>query len=120
MAVATSSRERQFELKTARHSKLFSMFHHVVLGSDADVLRCKPAPDIFLVCAKRFGADQLSPERCLVFEDSPNGIRYVHVNGIDYHMLMYFLIELLCEIGCNGQVGKSGVLFICTALSDEF
>ncbi len=32
----------------------------------------KPAPDVYLEVARRLG---VSPERCLVFEDVPNGIR---------------------------------------------
>lgn len=36
------------------------------------VERGKPAPDLFLLCAERHGAD---PARCLVIEDSLNGIR---------------------------------------------
>lgn len=36
------------------------------------VSRGKPAPDLFLLCAERHGAD---PARCLVIEDSLNGIR---------------------------------------------
>jgi HAD superfamily hydrolase (TIGR01509 family) len=34
--------------------------------------RGKPAPDLFLLCAARHGAD---PSRCLVIEDSENGVR---------------------------------------------
>jgi beta-phosphoglucomutase-like phosphatase (HAD superfamily) len=36
-----------------------------------DVARGKPFPDLFLLAAERMG---VSPERCLVFEDSPLGI----------------------------------------------
>ena len=39
----------------------------------------KPAPDIFLLTAKELGAD---PARCLVVEDSFNGIRAGHAAGM--------------------------------------
>ncbi|MHA7971564.1 HAD family hydrolase [Rhizobium sp. CAU 1783] len=35
------------------------------------VARPKPAPDLFLLCAERFG---IEPARCLVIDDSPHGI----------------------------------------------
>jgi len=43
----------------------------VVVGRD-DVARVKPDPELFLLAASRLAQD---PGACLVFEDSPNGIR---------------------------------------------
>lgn len=37
-----------------------------------DVARVKPAPDLFLLAAERLG---VPPAECVVFEDSPNGLR---------------------------------------------
>jgi pseudouridine-5'-monophosphatase len=75
MAVATSSGQDTYDLKVAKHAALFSMFSHVVTGgSDPEVKRGKPNPDIFLVCASRF-KDCPKPELCLVFEDAPNGVQ---------------------------------------------
>lgn len=55
MCVATSSTKEALEIKSTNHRELFSLFHHKVIGSsDADVKEGKPAPDIFLVAAKRF------------------------------------------------------------------
>jgi len=44
-----------------------------------DVERVKPAPDLFLLAARRLGA---SPEDCIVFEDSPNGARAAVAAGM--------------------------------------
>ena len=44
-----------------------------------DVARTKPAPDLFLSAAACMGVE---PEACLVFEDSPNGMRAAHGAGM--------------------------------------
>ena len=49
------------------------------LASGEEVKQGKPAPDIFLLAAKKLG---ISPDRCYVFEDSPNGIRAAFAAGM--------------------------------------
>jgi HAD superfamily hydrolase (TIGR01509 family) len=44
-----------------------------------DVRRVKPAPDLFLLAAERLG---VAPSSCVVFEDSPNGLRAAHAAGM--------------------------------------
>ncbi|XP_014271006.1 pseudouridine-5'-phosphatase isoform X1 [Halyomorpha halys] len=58
LAIATSGSIKGFEIKSQGRPDLFAHFHHIVHGSsDLEVVHGKPAPDIFLVTAKRFPAD---------------------------------------------------------------
>ena len=77
--MATSSKREMLEAKIANHQEWFSLFQTIVTGDDPEVKEGKPAPDIFLVAAKRVGAD---PEKCLVFEDAPTGTVAAHAAGM--------------------------------------
>ncbi|GAB2983263.1 HAD family hydrolase [Streptomyces pseudoechinosporeus] len=50
--------------------------------SSQDVGRGKPAPDLFLYAAERMG---VRPERCVVVEDSPLGVRAAVEAGMDVY-----------------------------------
>jgi pseudouridine 5'-phosphatase len=77
LALATSSHQHVFELKTSQHRDLFSLFSEVVTGDQ--VTHGKPAPDIFLEAARRL---QVDPSSCLVFEDSPTGVQAALAAGM--------------------------------------
>ena len=69
LAIASSSSRETIELNLG-HVGLLSYFTVFACGNE--VAHGKPAPDIFLLAAERLGA---LPERCVVVEDSPNGVR---------------------------------------------
>src|SRR5919112_124784 len=50
--------------------------------SSQDVGRGKPAPDLFLYAAERMG---VAPDRCVVVEDSPLGVRAAVAAGMDVY-----------------------------------
>ncbi len=78
MGLATSSTREMADLKLQRRSWK-GLFDAIVCGDDAEVGAAKPAPDIFLVCAAAIGQ---APEGCVVFEDSPNGVRAANAAGM--------------------------------------
>ena len=50
----------------------------IIITQD-DVEKSKPAPDLFLLAAKRMG---VAPDKCLVFEDSHLGIQAAELAGM--------------------------------------
>lgn len=79
IAVGTSSSKHYFSQKTTLHQEWFALFDTIVTADDPEVGAAKPAPDIFLVAARRLGVD---PRDCLVFEDSPFGITAAKAAGM--------------------------------------
>ncbi len=75
IAICTGSGSRDYRLKTSNHTDLFLLFSHAVTSSDdAEVSVGKPAPDCYLVCARRFEQPPTDTKHVLVFEDAPNGV----------------------------------------------
>ncbi|XP_031635711.1 probable pseudouridine-5'-phosphatase [Contarinia nasturtii] len=73
--VASSACKEMGAIKWSGYPDLYKLFSHFVYGSsDSEVKKGKPAPDIFLIAASRF-EDKPDPTKCLVFEDSPNGVK---------------------------------------------
>ena len=75
-AVATSTRRVGADRSLAA-AGIAGRFHHIVTGDE--VLRGKPAPDIFLLAAERM---EVEPHDCIVLEDSLYGIRAAHAAGM--------------------------------------
>ncbi|KAI2641240.1 HAD-like domain-containing protein [Xylaria nigripes] len=84
IALATSSSQANFAVKTKNWTELFAVFESQrrVLGDDPRVApgRGKPMPDIYLLALKTIndslpeGEKPITPEECLVFEDSVPGV----------------------------------------------
>ena len=70
IALATSSGKALSEIKIG-HRIWSDIFECKVHGDDPELLKSKPAPDIFILCAQRMEVD---PKHVMVFEDSKNGI----------------------------------------------
>lgn len=75
-AVASSS-ERATIDRLLGSAGLLARFPVTVAGDE--VVHGKPAPDIFLLAARRLGVD---PAQCLVLEDSEPGARAAHAAGM--------------------------------------
>ncbi|MFF9027246.1 HAD family hydrolase [Streptomyces iakyrus] len=65
-----------------RTTGLDQWFDEERIFSSQDVGRGKPAPDLFLYAAERMG---VSPERCVVVEDSPLGVQAAVAAGMDVY-----------------------------------
>ncbi|MES2144750.1 MAG: HAD family phosphatase [Pseudomonadota bacterium] len=74
-AIVTSSRRHEATTKLGLAS-LAGYFDEVIVVDDVAVP--KPAPDAYLLAARRLG---VSPARCLVFEDSETGAESAHRAG---------------------------------------
>lgn len=64
---------------TASLTSLDLLDRFEVMVCAGDYARSKPAPDPFLLAADTLGVD---PERCLVFEDTDNGVRSAQAAGM--------------------------------------
>jgi beta-phosphoglucomutase-like phosphatase (HAD superfamily) len=77
MAVASNGRKLNVEA-TLRATGLLELFDYVVAAEDVE--RGKPEPDVFLEAARRMG---VAAERCVVFEDSDEGLEAARRAGMD-------------------------------------
>ena len=85
MAIGTSSYLDSYKKKMKYHQRLTTYIQLTVCGDDPEVKNGKPAPDIYAVARKRLEAKlgtQLDPGKCLVFEDSPHGLKAAVAAGM--------------------------------------
>lgn len=80
MAVASSG-WRDHVIGGLRRVGILNLFDAVVTACDDEVDKPKPAPDIFVVAAKRIGID---PKECIGFEDADLGMDAVRSAGFLY------------------------------------
>lgn len=76
LGLASSSRNARILLEKIG---LSSFFEVIIDGNEN--FPSKPAPDIFLACAERLG---VSPEQCLVIEDSASGVAAAQAAGMEW------------------------------------
>ena len=83
MALATSSAADAVARKAAPHRWL-ALISTRVHGDDPALGAGKPAPDVFLLAARRLGVE---PTDCWAFEDSPSGAQAAAAAGCRVHVL---------------------------------
>ena len=76
IAVASSAEQRKVQGNLAELNLTADCFDAVVTGEDVE--HKKPAPDVFLLAAKRLGVD---PKHCLVIEDAVSGVAAAKAAG---------------------------------------
>ena len=84
MALVTSSSHASLALKTEGHPWL-EVIGVRIHGDDPALAAGKPAPDPFLLAARRLGVE---PEACWAFEDSPAGALAAAAAGCRVHVLL--------------------------------
>lgn len=78
LPIAVASSSPMFLIKSGL--KKIEIYDYIpVIHSGIDEAHPKPAPDVYLSAAKSLG---IQPEECLVFEDSPSGIKAAKAAGM--------------------------------------
>lgn len=105
MAVATST-HKELAITKLKLAGLYDYFEQLSAG--CEVSKGKPDPEIFLLAAARL---KVSPELCLVFEDSNNGVR----SGVAANMQVFQipdLVEPCAEVKKLGHRIESSLLVV--------
>lgn len=114
LALATSSHFNVMKIKTQLHEELFQLFSVIITGDHSAVKHGKPAPDIFLEAARQLN---IEPSKCLVFEDSPTGVRAGLAANMDVIWIPdQFLWNKLAEE--NSDLLNNNHVFIVSSLND--
>ena len=116
MALATSSTKAAVELKAGPHPWL-GQIQERVHGDDPELIAGKPAPDVFLLAARRLGVNSRD---CWAFEDSPAGAQAALAAGCRVYVLPP---EHLSEgAGADGATARAahypGVQHFLTSLEE--
>ncbi len=90
MGLVTSSSSESFQIKTSPH-KWMSLFSVIVLGDDELLAKGKPAPDPYLLAAKKLN---IAPQECWVVEDSIAGVS----SALEAGCFVFFLKEKCDQI----------------------
>ncbi|XP_039255295.2 pseudouridine-5'-phosphatase-like [Styela clava] len=111
IAICTGSGTDGFSLKSTNHKDFFSLFEHITLcGDDPDVKYGKPHPDAYIVSNSRFQPTPPSPDKVLVIEDAPNGVKAAVAAGMqvvmvpdpnipeEYHEGATLVLNSLCDL----------------------
>lgn len=107
VGVASSSRNTEAVLRAARLFHLFEARVDGVVSAELG-LRGKPAPDIFLECARRLGAQ---PSRSVVVEDAAAGVEAGVAGG--------FGLVIGVDTGGNRErLAEAGAHWIVTSLAE--
>ena len=101
-AIVTSSNCDKMACLYARHPEIKNLVTTVLTAEDAR--RSKPAPDCYLAAAERLGADI---SKCIVFEDSPNGLAAGRASGA-------------FVIGVSTSLAAAEIEPLCDAYIDDF
>ncbi len=90
MALVTSSSYESFKIKTDPHQWM-NLFSVMVLGDDKLLAKGKPAPDPYLLAAKKLN---IAPQECWAVEDSISGVS----SALDAGCSVFFLKERSDEL----------------------
>ena len=102
MALVTSSSSESLKIKTANH-KWMSLFSIKVLGDDKFLSKGKPAPDPYLLAAKKLN---VAPKECWAVEDSIAGVS----SSLKAGCCVLFLKEKSDELSEESFPGKENIL----------
>ena len=113
LAVATSSSPAIANILLKRCG-IVSYFDAIVTTVEAG--KSKPAPDVYLLAAQKIG---VSPEDCIVFEDSPNGLSAAKSAGM-FCVVIQSDPEIIKELSGADYLIQSFTKMTLTRLTDLF
>lgn len=103
-AVATST-NRSDALELLEKVDIVDYFNTIVCGDEIE--KGKPEPDIFLMASKKLG---VNPERCIVLEDSENGI----LAATRANMIPIWIPDIIAE----SDIARENARYICDSLNE--